>query len=201
MIHICNPAYIQAGVMLIQVAAQAYTTYEQREGAEAQEKYQSRSAEAQKAAVEQNYALAKASASEQSKALQARLVQEGEATVSETRQAQIEGARARATARVAAGEAGVSGLSVDALMRDFFSQEATYRDALRTNYGFTSEQIESEMKGVHSQAEGRVQSVRPYMKQPVSKPSYLTAALNIGGNALSTYERMNRKRPTSPSWT
>ena len=50
-----------------------------------------------------------------------------EGTSQEAIAAATKGQRARSTARVAAGEAGVAGLSIKALQRDFSSSEARYR--------------------------------------------------------------------------
>jgi hypothetical protein len=96
-------------------------------------------------------------------------------------------------ARVASAEAGVSGLSVDALMTDFFAQEARYRDSLRQNLGYVRNQLQREGEGATTVAKGRVQSIQPFLASPVNQPNYLAAGLRIGGDALKTYERYRYK--------
>ena len=97
---------------------------------------------------------------------------------------QREAARARATAQTAAGEAGVSGLSVDALMRDYHSRELNYIEAVRTNYRNTSNQIDRQMDAARTGFQSTVNAA------PLpTAPNYLDAGLRIGAEAFDAYDR------------
>lgn len=103
--------------------------------------------------------------------------------------------RAMATARVSAGEAGVSGLSVDALLRDL-SGQAGYDNATATeNYLRQADDINFRRENAQNEAVSAVNSVR----QPqIQNPDYLGAALRIGQGAINSYtyyqDRQDRMR-------
>lgn len=106
--------------------------------------------------------------------------------------------KAQATARVSAGEAGVSGLSVDALLRDL-SGQAGYDNATATeNYLRQDRSINFRRENAQNAAVSAVNSVR----QPqIQSPDYLGAALRIGQSGLNVYadykDRQDRlKNPT-----
>lgn len=93
------------------------------------------------------------------------------------------GEAARDTAGVAAGESGVSGLSVQALMDDYIRQQAGQVAALTSQdklyalrHGLNLEQL-----GLASQQEIMG------LSRPIDKPSALGLALNIGSSALGAY--------------
>jgi len=90
-----------------------------KQQAEMQRRYQ-----AQAAAAERQRAL------QEQTSLRMRQAQEQEAVGRELEQVSRKSQAALARARVSAGEAGVAGASVDALMGDYMAQEAGYRSAL-----------------------------------------------------------------------
>lgn len=109
--------------------------------------------------------------------------QEQEATAREVNEITNKAREASATALVSAGESGVSGLSVDALLNDYSRQEAAYR------MGITRQQ---EMKDVQTglaltDAGFRTVNNQIGINRPVSKPSFLEGALSIGSSGLSGY--------------
>jgi hypothetical protein len=163
--------------------------YQQSEQTAAANKYQTRMEQARDKQIEENYQLSVQSANAQYRALQDRSSQEGEAATQKTLEQAREGAAARSRALAAAGEAGVSGLSVNALLTDFMGQEARYRESVATNLGYSKDQLASEMEGVRAQAQGRIASIQPYMRQPVDSPNYFGAAMRVGGNALDAYNK------------
>jgi hypothetical protein len=88
-----------------------------------------------------------------------------------------------ATATVSAGESGVAGLSVDALLDDYVRQEATYR------MGVTRQQ---EMKDLQTglaltDAGFRSQNRLIDINRPINRPSFLTGAVNVASSGLSGY--------------
>ena len=103
-----------------------------------------------------------------------------------------------ASATVAAGEAGVSGLSVQALMDDYVRQQAGLQAAVTTQeklYGLQSG-MSLQQIGLASQQEILG------LSQPISKPSLLTTGLQAISGGLSGYatgsdiaSRMGTDRP------
>ena len=90
---------------------------------------------------------------------------------------------ARATARVSAGESGVSGLSVDALLGDLTRKEAEYT---------FSEQQQAEMTDVNRQLQLKEAGIgfnRNMLRinRPIEQPDYLGSALGGIQSGLSTY--------------
>src|SRR5882724_6193277 len=175
--------------VVIAAASAAYSMYQQSQATNAQNKYQSRLAENRDAEIQSNYELAVSSANSQYRDLQARQQQESAAAAQKLQGAAVEGGEARSRALVAAGEAGVSGLSVNALLSDFMGREAKYRDSVKSNAGAATDQLRSEMEGVNAQASGRIASISPYVKQPVESPNYFGAAMRVGGSALDVYTK------------
>tara|TARA_R100000655_G_scaffold55506_1_gene93568 strand:- start:3764 stop:4279 length:516 start_codon:yes stop_codon:yes gene_type:complete len=93
---------------------------------------------------------------------------------------------ARATARVSAGESGVSGLSVDALMGDLTRKEAEYT---------FSEQRQAEMTDVNRQIQLQESGIgfnRNMLRinKPIEQPDYLGSALGGIQSGLSTYSSL-----------
>ena len=93
---------------------------------------------------------------------------------------------ARATARVSAGEAGVAGLSVDALINDLTKQEAEYSFA-------TQQQLEMNDVGRTMQLENAGLSFTNNMlriNKPIEQPDYLGAAISGAQTGMSTYSTL-----------
>lgn len=118
-----------------------------------------------------------------------RQTQEIEAGAAEKFDVGLDAAKAKATARVAAGEAGISGLSVDALLRDFAGREARHNDRVDQQTEWTVAQLQQEKKGLGFQYKDRVNSM-----QPGQKPSWADAGLRIASaavNSVSTYKKFS----------
>lgn len=144
----------------------------QRQQAKAQAAYQ-----AQSAAAERQRAL------QEQTSIRMRQAQEQEATARELEQVSRKSQEALARARVSAGEAGVAGASVQALMDDYTRQEAGYRAATLRQQELrgVGTQLGLEQAGLASQQ--RLISIN----QPISKPSFLTAGLEAVSGGLSGY--------------
>ena len=95
---------------------------------------------------------------------------------------------ARATARVSAGEAGVAGLSVDALINDLTREEA--------NYSFATNQ-QLQMNDVNRNLQLRDAGLgftnnMLRINKPIEKPNYLGAALDGAQTGMSTYSTLTK---------
>ncbi len=104
--------------------------------------------------------------------------EEDEAASSEQIQIQREGAQARATARVAAGEAGVSGLSVDALLADFDRQEAEYSGSIQRTREFSARQSAYNLASMRANGMSQIASTR---YAPIARPSAVEYGLAGAG--------------------
>jgi len=144
----------------------------QRRQAKQQAAYQ-----AQSAAAERQRAL------QEQTSIRMRQAQEQEATARELEQVSRKSQEALARARVSAGEAGVAGASVQALMDDYTRQEAGYRAAVTRQQELSAlgTQLGLEQAGLASQQ--RLISIQ----QPIDRPSFLTAGLGAISGGLSGY--------------
>ena len=109
-----------------------------------------------------------------------RQAQEQEAVGRELEQVSRKSQAALARARVSAGEAGVAGASVQALMDDYMRQEAGYRGALLR---------QQELGGIATgmgleQAGFATQQRQIGINQPIDRPSFLSGALGVASGAL-----------------
>lgn len=105
-----------------------------------------------------------------------RLHQEKQAADQKTFETSVEALKKRGTARTSAGEAGVSGLSVDALVGDLFAQEGRQKVAIDTNYDMTRQDIISQMDETRARAQQRINSVQ--RASGPSAASYLISGLS-----------------------
>jgi hypothetical protein len=164
----CNPAVLattfglQAGVNFLG----------QQQQAKAQEAYQAQAslAERQRAIQEQ-------------RSIRMRQGQEQEATNREINEMSKKAREAVSTAQVSAGESGVSGLSVDALLQDYENQSLAY------NMGLTRQQ---EMRDVQTglaltDAGFRTVNNQIGINRPINQPSAFAAVLDAGSQAASGY--------------
>ena len=101
--------------------------------------------------------------------------QEEEAESQRGQEADIQAMRDVAKAKTAAGESGVAGLSVDALMSDIMRQNMFDDTKASSNLSATKAQIAEQKKGAEASRQSRINQV-PY-------PSFAANALQIGGAA------------------
>ena len=115
--------------------------------------------------------------------LRMRQAQEQEAVGRELEQVSRKSQAALARARVSAGEAGVAGASVQALMDDYMRQEAGYRSALlrQQELGGISTGLGLEQAGFATQQR------QIGINQPINRPNPLAIALNSAQQAMSMY--------------
>lgn len=89
-----------------------------------------------------------------------RFQQEKEAAQQQAFEVAQEGLKKRASAYTSAGEAGVSGLSVDALVGDLFAQTGRRQMSVDTQFQMTRENIVAEGRQSQAQAQSRINSVQ-----------------------------------------
>jgi hypothetical protein len=135
------------------------------------------------AANDQNaYYMANARAAQQAAvnsyaAEQNQAIQKRNAASQQEMETRISGMQARGTARTAAGESGVSGLSVDALVNDDYGREGRRIDSIDQNYAMDRDYLRAQMESTEAQATSRINSV-----QRARGPSFGDAMLPIAGS-------------------
>lgn len=105
--------------------------------------------------------------------------QEREGAMQKIEENNLKANAAVSTAKVASGEAGVSGLSVNSLLADLGTKQNRFNSSVETNYDRTTEAINIQRQNVGTNAQSQVAQ----LKTP-AMPDYFGAALRIG-NAMS----------------
>lgn len=136
-------------------------------------------------------AAADASAREGISQISLRQNQEQDAAAQSILQADRQARMADAQARVSAGEAGVAGASVDAVLHDISQQDAEFRSATNTNLSNTMDQLDAEKRGIRVQAANQ-KSLVPY-------PTPLATGLSIAGSGLDMASLLIRRKTKSQS--
>jgi len=176
----------------------------QQQAAQAQMDHQARLAAARNKQIEQNNKLTIRSLNDQNRAINARTRQEQEASSQRAQGIQTEVSQRKGRAQVGAGESGVTGVSRDLLMAEFDRAQSEHLAGLERQQRFQSQSVFFQQQGLQAQAEGRLQSIQPYVPTPVNFPSPFAAALNIGSGALYGYDRhmfYNGEGPYNPQPT
>jgi len=154
-------------MVAIQVAATAASIIGQKKQASQQRKFQAAATEAEQVRLQQ-----------QLQAQRVKQDQEMQARQSELFAIQQRAKASVARATVAAGEAGVSGSSVDLLLDDYYRQMGNYQYALTREQGFQDVaygyQTQSAITGSQQTQIG--------INRPVNSPNFLEAVTSIGAS-------------------
>ena len=154
------------------IATTALSIRGQQQAAAAQAKYQKQASEA-----ENQRALQQMSAERIQEAFQ------NEERAKEIELAAKKAREARSRATVAAGESGVTGLSVDALLNDFTRQEATYRFGLQRQGQQMAVARDLRLKDMGLQS----YNTQIAINKPIAQPDYAGALLSGVSTGLSAY--------------
>jgi hypothetical protein len=111
--------------------------------------------------------------------------QEREGSMQKLEENNLRARAAQARATVSAGEAGISGLSVDSLLADLGTSQNRYNSSVSTNFDRSTQAIALQRDNVNINAASQVNQ----LKTPAA-PDYLGAALRIGN---SVYDYRNPK--------
>jgi hypothetical protein len=166
----CLPLAVIGAIAGVASAGVAYIG--QRQQAKTQAAYQ-----AQSAAAEQQRAL------QEQSSIRMQQAQQQEAAGRELEQVSRKSKEALARARVSAGEAGVAGASVQALMDDYTRQEAGYRAA-----SLRQQELTGVGTGLGLEQAGLASQQRLIgIQQPINRPSLLVSGLQAVSGGLSGY--------------
>ena len=189
----CEPTTLILLSTAVSAASTGLGFIAQSQQAAAEEEFQQRQFEITRANSNRNFL-------NQATQSNLRISQEEEAAQGERQAREIDRAQTVSSARVAAGEAGVSGISVDALLADFNRSASTRDQTTRRNVSLFRQQSGLELEGLAAQAANRTAGALP---RPVQRPSLLGAGLQIGGTLASggLNFRNERRRQRSRSRT
>jgi len=176
----CDPISISLAVGALTAASSAVG---QKQQADAQEKQQKLASQQER----QRYL-------EEVTSLRQQQAQEQVAKSQRMQEAELKGKEAKASAVVAAGEGGVAGLSVEALVANISRKEATYA---------FSEQKQAEMMNtartmeIQSAGSGYQRNMLSINK-PITQPNYVGAALEGVQSGMSVYSAGQKAGLTTP---
>lgn len=119
--------------------------------------------------------------------LRTQQAQSRESAALEGEKARLASQKAKATATVAAGEAGVSGHSVDAVLAEYSANLSRFKEG-----SLRQRQLEDSAyadRAVAIQSGARYQNLQ--INAPVAGPNYAAGLLNFGSQALGAYTAYN----------
>lgn len=161
------------------MAATGYSYVQQDKAVKAENEFNSERAK-------EGAALARADFELKVAAEQERQRQEQEEAALATEQVQKEAAAARSAVVISAGEANVSGFSVQALIDDFSLQESAQQAIIARNRQFGLAQSGLRSRGYRAQYASNVASTRG---RPQARPSPVGLALQLGGQGVAAYNQ------------
>lgn len=144
---------------------------------------------AQKKAAFANEQQARAAETRQINDINVRELQEKQAASQQLEVAARQTTTALSSARLSAGEAGVSGVSVDALLSTIGAEGSTAAQNVKLNTDNTVQQLERQKLGVSAEADSRVASM------PKANPFAL--ALRIAGQGVGFATQMQSRQAPS----
>lgn len=151
---------------------------------------QMQTAKAQKAAAKDQYNAEMQAYRDNIDASNRQVQQEAEAATEKANRAALEGRKATSSATVAAGEGGVSGLSVDALLRDLQGQSLDNVDAIEANYLRRREGVEIDRINMRNKTVSAINSIQRPMQ-----PDLIGAGLQIASSYVNY-----RTDPDTKKW-
>jgi len=143
---------------------------------------QSQEAKAQEQRYQINAANVREATALQIESLQLETLQAGQAIGRDKIANSKEALKARAAAQVNAGESGVTGLSVNALVNDVYAQEATTADGLEQQGEFRTQQSSNDLHSTSITARSQINQV-----SRGQKPSALGALLQLGSAGIDAF--------------
>ncbi len=126
-------------------------------------------------------------------ALNQRQQQESVAAANDKFNTNLQAQAAESKSIAAAGEAGVSGTSINELIGDIEGRANRYDTNVNTNLDWTKAQLESEKTAAGDQAVSQINSVSPGIA-----PNFADVGLRIAGSGLNTYAGYVRTSGNDP---
>lgn len=141
---------------------------------------QSDAADQQNKTHERNRLAALQAFEDKQRSVNEQIMQHRESAALEKFDTALESRAARATNDVAAGEAGISGVTVDALARDFVGREQRFNSRVDRQQEWTAAALEADKRGQSFEALDRIN------REPrAKKPSFVGSGLKIASSGVS----------------
>ena len=170
----CAPIGLIAGI-----ASAGMSFIGQRQAASAQERAQARATELEQARLRDQLGSAR--------------LQQAQANIASAqriRSASLQAEQARARATVAAGEAGVTGLSVNALVDDMTRREAQFRFYENQRQDMSNTNLALSMEDARMRSRMNLLGIN----QPINQPNFLQSIVGGFQTGLSLQNQLNRYR-------
>lgn len=159
----CEPTTLAA----LSVASTVASVYAQQQAADQQEQYNQRQYENTMRSYAANI-----------NQTNLEHMQEREAASQKIESNNLNAAASKAKATVGAGEAGIGGISVGALLDDLSMKQSRYNGSVITNYQNAEMALDNQRQNIHANASSTING----LKTPQA-PNYLAAGLQIGTTA------------------
>jgi hypothetical protein len=148
---------------------------------------QSQAVDDQNRIADQNRLNALAAFEDTQRSMNERISQERESAALEKFDTALETRSVQATNTVASGEAGISGMTLDALSRDIVGRQTRFNERVDQQTGWNLSHLEAQKREQSAQTLDRINS------QPrVKPPSFIGAGLKIAASGLNAYSE-NKK--------
>ena len=185
----CEPTTLVAASLALTAASTAATVYSQQQAADAQAATNQRQYDNQMAAYNANIAQSNTDLANLNRLKQ----QEAEDASAKKIGVNAEARRDMAKATVASGEAGVSGLSVDALLAELGGAAGNANTNIETNYLRRDNALEMDRSNIYTTKTNnwaQTASAINSLKTP-TQPDYIGAGLRIAGAGVTYQTSMN----------
>jgi hypothetical protein len=176
----CIPLVAVAAISLIATAASAaMSIVGQQQQKKSTEQYQQKLTDANVQQMQENRDMATKAYLDQATAAHTQLAETREATAAANFDESRKANEARGSALASAAEAGVYGVSLDALLGDFHRHEAMFSARNETNLLFKQQQTAKQVSGYYTEAKARTAGVRPIQLGPVKPVDYVGPMLSV----------------------
>ena len=158
----------------LSIASATASVVSQQQQAEAQAEFQKETAKARNKAAQQ-----------QAEVARDKQAQEREAAAREVQRSNIASRRAESTAQVTAAESGVTGASVDSLLRSFEASRGRFQEAVDRRVKLGGIGVGQDLETLNR----RTSLANKSSNAPIPQPDFIGAALNVGASSFSAIQR------------
>lgn len=171
----CPPALAWAS-FIVAAAGEGTNLYMQKQQQNAQVSYQEQMGEQQNKIAASNMANVRSAEA-----------QDAEARAREGEKARLATQKAEATATVAAGESGVGGNSVNALLQEYVANLGQYKEAASRQAAWNETAENNQLTAIRLGSQSSILQ----LQQPVAGPNYAASATRLGAAGFGAYRDYN----------
>lgn len=182
---------VAAASLLVSAASAGFSIAGQEQKQKAEASYQTRLMQNNEQQMQENRDLATKAYLDQASAANTQLSETREASAVANFDKARQGAEARGAALAAAGDAGVYGVSLDALLSDFHRQEAMFTQRNNQNLVMKEQATAQQISGFRNEAQARSKMLKPYQPGPLAPVDYVGPALAVVQSGANSYMNFN----------